>query len=234
MIFVISGPNKTAKTTLGLTAPKPLRHYDLDLGFERAAHRFSGQAITSTRYTSPAQGIDILQGKVKLRSTKALHGIRELWEQFVEDYVTALQDERWATHMIDTGSQLWEICHRGYLQELQERTPSANRQSLMPVEYGEPNARMRAMYYAAQTYGRNLIITHYLKPEYKDVLTDKGKESMETGVMIMDGYKHTIGLCDVAVATYLRGNVPFCRIDFCGWDLRAQEMEMEEPTWDKI
>ena len=249
-ILIVVGDNKTGKTTLALSGPKPLRHYDLDLGYERASHRFNGQEIVSSRYAAPAQGIDILQGKVKLRPKKALHGVRELWEQWVEDYVTALQDEHWVSHAIDTGSQLWETCHRGFLQEKQEAqlerglaAKETLRESLMPIEYGEPNARMRAMYYAARTYGRNLIITHYLKPEYQDVLTEKGKESMTTGKMIMDGYKHTDGLCDVEVWTYVsdesgnenaQGNVPWCRISLCGLDLRAQGMRIKEPTWGKI
>lgn len=239
-ILVISGDNKTTKTTLALSGPKPLRHYDLDLGYERASHRFNGQEILSTRYTTPAQGVDILQGKVRVRSRNVLHGVRELWDQWVEDYITALRDDHWVTHAIDTGSQLWETCHRGFLQEQQEAQLRENpatkdvKETLGTYGYAEPNARMRAMYAAARTYGRNLIITHYLKPEYQDIITEKGIQSGTTGRMIMDGYKHTIGLCDIAVTTFLRDNVPFCRIDFCGLDLRAQGMELKEPTWDKI
>lgn len=108
------------------------------------------------------------------------------------------------------------------------------RESLMPIEYGEPNARMRATIYAARTYNRNLVLTHYERPEYQDILTEKGKDSMATGRMEMDGFKHTGGLADIVVYTYLLDNVPWCKVLLCGLDLRLQGMELKEPTWDSI
>jgi hypothetical protein len=215
--------------------------YDFDLGSDRAVPRFQDEVdmdlIVVKKYPIPPQGVYLDEkGKVSIRKDAKVRGVREVWERFLQDYVTAVMDPGFESHLIDTGTQCWECCHRSFLQEKQEAQPANERlrERLLPVEYGEPNARMKAVIYTARTYSRNLIITHYQRELYREVLTDRGLEERRTGEFELDGFKYTNGLVDMSVVTSVLGNVPHCKVDLCGLDLRLQGMELIEPTYQKI
>lgn len=245
MILAIRGPNKTCKTTLGLTFPKPLMHFDLDLGFDRAAPRFKEDIdtglIVSKRYPAPLKVAISDKGEVTLRfSERKVVGVRELWEEFTQDFIEALVGPQFKTLMIDTGTVLWEITHRAFLQEKQEAQKPEDinkqglRERLLPVEYGEPNSRMRAVFHGCRTYEKNLVLTHFEREKIQEKLTDRGVVEERTGIFELDGFKHTGDIVDIQVATYLNKNVPHCKVELCGLAIAFQGAELEEPSYDKI
>ena len=221
MRVAICGPEGSWKSSMGLTWPKPLRHFDIDVGgFERAT--WSGLAspridltnIESKSYRVPMSAEKLMsapQGKPTVRFPKRVIGYRETWQDIVVDFVAACQDPKIKSIQMDSSTGLWEVCHKGYLQEKQEiqlaqgikEDAEKFRERLQPVEF--PNDRMNQLVYTAQSYGKNLIMIHYPKDEYARMPNSKGDmEDQKTGKLIIDGFKHTEKIIDIVIWTELK------------------------------
>ncbi|MCK4414927.1 MAG: AAA family ATPase [Candidatus Eisenbacteria sp.] len=225
-IVAVCGEEGTGKTTMGLTFPKPIRHFDVDVGgYRRAIWRLSAEGTESKGYPKPIQ-LDKLKGSVTTpASTRALipkkvEGMKELWQMIVDDFVAACQDTEVKTIIIDSATLLWNICHSSHLQMLQERQlfrwnndpQTKNRQfdendyreRLQPMEYGPANDRMRTILHTARSFSKNLVLVHYPTDEYGTIPSGKSDGSMvegKTGNIILDGFKETKKLVDLVVWT---------------------------------
>lgn len=212
MIIALWGNEKSWKTTMALTWPKPIYHFDLDVGgFDRAAWRIDTEGITSKSYPTPIQMEKLLGVKkegVSIKFPKKIFGIKEVWQQIVIDFVEAVGKAEVKTIVIDSATQLWSLCHRARLQELQEiqvakakgnMNDNDLRERLQPIEYAEPNDRMRTLIYTARSYGKNLVLTHYPRDIYGSKVTDRGIEEYKTGDIEPDGFKDTQKLVDAVI-----------------------------------
>ncbi len=212
MITALWGKEKSWKTTMALTWPKPIFHFDLDVGgYDRAAWRLNTDDIESKSYPTPIQ-MEKLMGQVKdgvtIKFPKKLLGIKEVWQQIVIDFVAAVSRPEIQTVVMDSATQLWSLCHRGRLQELQEVQVAKSkgnisdndlRERLQPIEYAEPNDRMRTLIYTARSYGKHLVLTHYPRDVYGQKVTERGIEDYKTGDIEPDGFKDTQKLVDIVI-----------------------------------
>lgn len=256
-ILGIEGDDKSGKTSLLLTAPRPLHHMDLDVGgFRRARHRFQNpdgsiqSGITSTPYYLPRQAVvdQLRQGSRQtsgkapsvLKPTSILRGYKELWYQMLTDYADKLEDPNIQTIGFDSWVQVWELCRFAYLQEIQERgaTSGKIRESLLQIEYGEPNARMRQLLYAAREMDKNLVLTHYMTEERQDRLVDGSVVSVVVGWKHA-GWRYLDKEADVVVRTEMRPDkngklTPWGTIRINGLALDATGTDLPNPTWTQI
>ena len=211
MIVALWGPEKSWKTTVALSFPRPIVHMDLDVGgFDRAAWRLDTDGIESKSYPTPIQ-MDKLIGQKKegvtIRFPKKIVGVKEVWQQIVIDFIEAVNKPEVKTLVLDSSTQLWSICHRGRLQELQEiqvaKSPKISenelRERLQPIEYGEPNDRMRSLIYTARSFRKHLVLTHYPRDIYAQRATDRGIQDYKTGDIEPDGFKETQRLVDIVI-----------------------------------
>ena len=250
IIFGLWGEDKSCKTTLALTFPKPLIHIEFDIGgFDRAIYRFNNDyqsgLIKHEKYPMPFQIGTIDPTQLTTRPSKIIVGVKELWYKFLINYIQHLDDPVLATIVIDTGTLLWEICCSGYLQEKQEIQLDARgsllpneklRVSLLPIEYREPNIRMRGIIYQAKAHGKHLVLAHHSRDEYGP-MPEKGGGIVEakTGRKERAGWNPLGDGADVIVHTYWdnKANKPFCKVELA--EVKALEgMVFEEPTFDKI
>ena len=101
-------------------------HYEFDIGgYARAAWRFTPAQlalITNKQFATPIQ-LEKLKGSPNATSRlpKKIIGVKELWQQFVIDYVETVQKPDISTIIFDSSTKLWNIVTRAYLQELQEK-----------------------------------------------------------------------------------------------------------------
>ena len=229
-IVAICGDEGSGKTTMALSFPSPLRHFDIDVGgYRRAAWRMVTEGVTTKAYPRPVQ-INKLLGQQKdeassrMNFPKKVEGMKELWQDIVTDFVAACQDAEVATIVLDSATMLWTICHSGVLQEVQERQlyrwknnsetrnrpfdENEYRERLLPVEYGPANDRMRQLLHTARSFHKNLVITHYPADEYGTIPDGKGNiVEGKTGIKIMDGFKETLKLSDLVVWTSIKETV---------------------------
>ncbi len=243
-IVAICGDEGTGKTTMALTFPKKLRHFDVDVGgYRRAIWRLPSEGVESKGYPRPIQ-VDKLMGtqgtpSTRLAIPKKVEGMKELWQSIVTDFVAACTNADVKTIVIDSATLLWNICHSSHLQELQERQLSKHksqnpnrpfdeneyRERLQPMEYGPANDRMRTILHTARSYQKNLVLTHYPTDEYGVVADSKGNMvEGKTGKKIIDGFKETLKLVDLVVWASVKETIrdgitekqPVCKITKCG------------------
>ena len=245
-VIVLWGDEGTWKTTFGLSYPKPLVHIETDVGgYNRAAWRIDTKGIVTTTYLPPLPMEESGARKITVKFPKKLIGVKELWQQIFVDYVKACRDPKVATIVIDSATELWTICHRGYLQELQEGQIASGmaeakiRENLIPVEYSDPNARMRQLINAAKSYEKNLVLTHYSKDVYKTVQKGDKSESMPSGEIKPDGFKDTGKLVDLIVRLEFnkQGEVEATIVKKCalaGMGTTALGMSLPEPSYQGL
>ena len=239
-VVAICGEEKTGKTTMALTFPKPLVHYDIDVGgFRRASWRLSTTDIVSRSYPKPIQ-IEKMLGSTSTRAVqpKKVVGVKELWQQIVQNFVDDCMNPDIRSIVLDSATLLWNIAHNSYLQELQEkqlaqhlaktRTPFNEddyRERLQPIEYGPANDRMRTLLHTARTFQKNLVLVHYPTDEYGAVPDGRGNiVEGRTGKKVIDGFKETSKLADLVLWTYIKESKvdkstisqPYAKITLCG------------------
>ena len=262
MIIAPWGDEKTSKTTFALSFPKPLYHFDIDVGgYERAAWRIQTDGITTERYSQQMQveeltnsmmGNQVTKTKdsITIKFPKKVVGMRELWQKIITDYIKVLSDPKYQTIVFDSFTQMWNICHKAHLQEKQEKqlsegmkdTDSKFRSSLKSIEYGTPNDRMRAVIYNARSTGKNLVLNHYPRDVYGVRVNNKGEsEDYRTGQETLDGFKEVAKLIDIAVRTQSRfvdkKKVVDITITTCGLPglgFKAEGMKLPTPDYQGI
>jgi len=240
LVITIWGEEKTGKSTLALTFPTPIYHFDLDVGgFARAAWRFKNKDIRSKPYVAHDELEKLLKGDITVKAGRRVLGMKELWQEIIVDYAKVLQDTAIATVVMDSGTQLWSICHSAFLQEKQEAQGKVAdgdlRERLQPMEYGAPNARMRSIIYAARSYKKNLVITHYPRDIYITQVNSDGKVvDVKSGKIEPDGFKENRRLTDLEISTFIdKSGAPRSIITRSGISMEALNIELE-PTYDAI
>jgi len=261
MIFGIWGEDKTGKTSLALTAPKPLVFMEFDIGgFNRAIWRFDGDyksnLIKYESYPMPMQFGTFDPSRLELRPSKVVVGMKELFYRWASAYIKHLQDSSIASIVIDTATLLYSITCDSYLQEKQETQldPKGNllpneklRVQLAQIEYREPNNRMRGIIYNAKVASKNLILVHHARDEYKPMLQRNGAiANAATGKRERAGFATLGDSADVIAYTWWQNTEldpktkeivkpakPFCRVELAGVK-PLEGMAFQEPTFDKI
>jgi hypothetical protein len=242
MIFGLWGDDKTGKTTLALSFPKPMLYQEIDIGgFERAKSKFlpeinSGQVIVK-KYIMPLQFGNLDVAKLQITPSKKVVGMRELYYQILADYVIALRDPNIKTIVVDTGTLLWEITTDAYLQEKQEAQPDKLRAQLTELEYKEPNIRMRGFVYNAKAMDKHLVLTHHSREEYANAMVNGQSTKAPTGRKERSGWKSLGDGADMIVHTYLKGAGKdakyYCQVDLTFTQAMAG-FEMLDPTYEKL
>jgi len=241
IVIAIAGEDKSTKTSVGLTFPKPLAVLETDINtVSRAIHRFQGQDIKVYQFPTPV-GWD----KVTERD------IKSVWINFLTEYKKQLENVAIQAIQIDTSTKLWWICCNAYLQELNEKAKIQGkppRERLQEIEYGEPNNRMASVIYAARAYKKNLILIHHMRGVYQMVMTDNGMKSVEIpGKREMDGFKYTESLVDLEIRVAVKDlptkdsngqtifiKKPIGEISLSGLALEMVGQELVEPTYEKL
>lgn len=221
--------------------------------------------IVSKPYLAPIQmeklmGIQQKPG-VTVRFPRKVEGIKELWQEIIVDIVSICRAPVTKTIMPDSATQLWWICHTGFLQERQEIAiakgvkPEDDNFPGQLIARDFPNNRMRDLVYTVRSFGKHLIMTHYPKDVYANRVTDKGIESYATGEITPDGFRHTVTLDDVVIWCYVEPdkrreivkgvpnpdyNKPTPRAQISlkcglsGMGMKAVGLELPEPSYDGL
>jgi len=197
MIFGGWGEDKSAKSTLALSFPKPMVYMEFDIGgFRRACRNlphlpikdwYDQKLIKYEAYPLPMTFGKFDPSKLELKPSRLVVGMKELFYKFASNYVKHLQDPNVATIVIDTATILKTVTDDAYLQEIQEiqmetmnpqtgldKNNKPLRTQLQQIEYKEPNNRTRGIYYNAKSHGKHLVLTHHARDEYKPMLQRDG------------------------------------------------------------
>ena len=250
MIISIEGQEATGKTTLAYTAPYPIVGISFDLGDRRAIYGtkypeyFAGMEVAIIEHSrelaeeayKKATGNDITIFQLRMpvqMETGKLSGCIELWDKFIGLLVKAIEDSTISTVVVDTMTLARKLKADAHLQEAQKR--DVGRQQLIQIEYGPVNDAIRNIYNYAQSTGKNLVATHHLQDEYKNVPGIGGRtESMPTGNMVLEGYNKTLQAVDLGVRMEKRKGELFGKLLKVGDNLSLEGQELANPNWNSI
>jgi len=252
MIVGIWGEDKSCKTTLALTAPKPMVFMELDIGgFDRAIYRFQDEfnrgLIRYEAYPLPMTFGRFDPSTLTVRPSRIVVGMKELFYQWASKYINHLRNPEIASIVIDTFTLHYGVTCDCYLQEKQELQLPLKadgkgsdgkelRSQLLQIEYREPNTRIRGIIYNAKAAKKNLILVHHARDEYKPQPQRDGSiASSPTGKRERAGFSTLGDSADVIVKAYWddgKGK-PFCKVELA--EVKTLEgMVFEEPSFAKI
>ena len=184
MIIAIKGENFTGKSGFGFGCPPGISWHETDIGgYERSIPKFEllnpniRGDIEYNAYPTPQQ---FQLRDLGLDTSPRLYGIKELWYEFVRNFITAIDNSYVNTIVVDTFSQLYPICCDAYLQEKQEAQEVNGvlprdkfyREQLIQIEYRTVNQRMHAIFDVVATTKKVLIITHHMSDVWGQVQKD--------------------------------------------------------------
>lgn len=241
VVVKIEGEVGTGKTSLSLTFPEPIQHFDTDIGgFDRAAWRFKDKidsgAIRSKSYHLPDSGpngekltaTDVLRAISGRRAINTAMGAREIWNSLFDDYGNALDDPSVSTIVFDSWTRVWRLCTSAYREEI-------GAVGLMPRDYGVPNNRMTALLDIGRKYNKNIVLVVHMDNEYKDIPGSDGQiKSVSTGRRIPDQWKLTDNLVDIMLTSQLDDNIPVVAVKQSKLMLDLTGMVYREPSWGQI
>lgn len=249
-IIGIWGEDKSCKTTLALTFPKPLIFMEFDIGgFDRAIYRFQKdfdtKLIRYEAYPMPIQIGKFDPATLTVKPSKIIVGMKELFYHWLTRYIKHLENPEVASIVIDTATLLYSITCDSYLQEKQEIQFDLNgnllpneklRTQLLQVEYREPNNRMRGIIYNAKVYKKHLVLVHHARDEYGPVRQKDGTVAQgATGKRERAGFATLGDSADVIVHTYWdnKEQKPYCKVELA--EVKALEgMVFREPSYEII
>jgi len=221
VIISLEGVRKTTKSTFGLSAPPKIVFFNFDLGVDRV----------EPRYRPPEGTVTVIDyGTLAITNKKKQTAfVQKEWNRLLKEYNDALEDPEVQTVVFDTFTAVWELRRLAYLAELNddaEKRGESQRRNLMPQEYFIPNTDMKMILTQAKIHNKHLILIHHLKEVYK--------EGKPTGEMEADGFKYTGDLADVILQSNKKDGKPVYTVKDCGLTLRAEGLEIEEPTFQKV
>jgi hypothetical protein len=257
MIVSLEGEEATGKTTFAYTAPLKIVGFSFDMGTERAlfgsmAKLFNGLKVGTVPYRQGEaeqwRDYDItvyeLPPPIQLDST-LVHGCIDLWDYFVGLYVAAVQDPLVRTLVVDTMTIARRVKADAHLEGLQHDALNPDgslkpneklRRQLIQVEWGPANDATRNLYTTPKGLKKNLIATHHLTDERKDLPGKDGaiQQGVLTGRRILEGYSQTNRYVDVAIRMEKAGKAIIGTLVKCGYDIGQEGTPLNNPTWNSV
>ncbi len=161
---------KRGKSRFMLTAKKPLAVFDVD-------HSAAG-VMESTAFKELAADMGFTNVDIRVFPfyyDPALQPeCKAQWDAFQDQYVACMQGDYFASIGIDTQDELLQM----------QRSAWFGMDSVMPVEYKNPNAEFRNLFKLYHKYGKNLIVTTKMGKEY----VNKGAKGEWTGGYVPKGF----------------------------------------------
>lgn len=192
LVISAGGLPKAGKNHFAYTAPDPIKVYCFNGGASFVASKFKDKKIEIHNFTLPI-----------IEDTEQQWAL-PVWNEFYAEFNTDVASKKFATLVLDTGSEVENFCRQATLEEMQDEKP--NKKKLATNEYLARNLRMNAIFARTRNAGINLISLQYMRDEWIKI---PGSERAEpTGKLVLDGWNQTEAQADVnlLIESKLRGN----------------------------
>ena len=141
IIASIEGTDKTGKSHLALTAPRPIMYIDLDVGTEGVIHKFEGEDLMVYQVEQPE----------RLGSSQELMGrYGEIWAT-VQDKISEALAMNEGTLIIDTFTEAYDICRLAHFGKMSQ---------VQPHQYGVAYADLREVMRKVHQSKMSCILLH--------------------------------------------------------------------------
>ena len=227
-IHLVMGDAGTGKSTYALSGEGQVDYYELDVGSAyRAMEAMNLPENKVNLHTYPPPLTNLIEPERTSTinpavpiSVHRLEGWRELFWQFIKDYLEGLKGPGYP--VFDTETKMWLMTRQAFLQEVQESV-SGEKERLNSLAYTEPNARYDQVITAAKSRGKDLIMIAHEKEVWEG---DK-----PTGRFIHDGKKEAANLADITLRFKVVNKKPVAEIMKAGaGGMELVGRKLEEPT----
>jgi hypothetical protein len=212
IVMSVEGMEKKGKTHLAMTAPAPIAYFDLDIGAEGVVNKFEDR-IAGT-WPPP---------ELKYKDATDHPQWRGIWEAYVKAYRTALGSKDVRSLVVDTATELWEMCRLAYF---------GRAEVILPNQYGPVNKAFRELI-TKDTYNSNksVVFVHRQKDEYVGTINrNTGKEvSVRTGRVKRAGFADMGYLMQVLVETTRDKDGFHLKVKDCGPNKEVNGEVYDEP-----
>lgn len=208
-VTAMYGRDKSGKTHLGLTWPKPVL-LDNDRRYYWLREKFS-----AAQFVECAVPVS-LNGQVLVTNERA-------WQDHQEKLSQALQGPA-ETVIIDTFTTLRAIAF--------EVTPSVEKVKQVPFNRSWSNQRLRECVIAARHYKKHLVLVHYAAPEYST--GQRTEDRHPTGRDQLRGWADITYLADLVLHLQRTGPASLATIESCAWTKAAHGLVVPEPSYQAI
>lgn len=191
LILSLDGKPFTGKTHFMLTAPRPLKVFNIDFGLEGVVE---GMADAGWDFDG-VEVEDYTLEKAPVTNAHAIESARQLIAKFRASWASTLKRTERQTIGLDTGSEFWQLFRLAALGKL-EQVP--------PMRYVQVNRIFRDLLNQVYQTPHSLVIVHRVKDRYDTKITDEGKEvsSRVPGEVERDGFKEIDGIVQVSLDTW--------------------------------
>lgn len=230
-ILTVEGLQKTGKTNLLKSVPKPVLYINYDDG---------SQGVIEGMPKDNTEGVHIKRLKLEEKENQQYYV--DTFLEVKNLIFAAVQSSYFRSTFIDTGKDYYAHMRLAEFGKL-DKVP--------PMRYGPINRSMKRLFAWHRDNCKNLIIVHRIGDEHKSVVGENGKEiSIPTGNKIMDGWKQTRFETDIhlklwksdeysgierfrAMVTDCRTNTELEGIELSGSEINfANIVELAYPYWD--
>ena len=147
IIASIEGTDKTGKSHLALTSPRPIMNIDLDVGTEGVIHKFQGQDLMVYQVEQPE----------RLGSSQELMArFGEIWATIQEKVNEALAINE-GTLIIDTFTEAYDVCRLAHFGKMSQ---------VQPHQYGVAYADLREIMRKVHQSKMSAIFLHKLQKNF--------------------------------------------------------------------
>ena len=147
IIASIEGTDKTGKSHLALTAPRPIMYIDLDVGTEGVIHKFQGEDLMVYQVQQPE----------RLGSSQELMGrYGEIWTT-VQDKISEALSMNEGTLIIDTFTEAYDICRLAHFGKMSQ---------VQPHQYGVAYADLREIMRKVHMSKMSCILLHKMQNNF--------------------------------------------------------------------
>lgn len=193
LVANVYGRWKSGKNHLCFTAPGPISIQSFDEGLEGVVEKFNkNKKIHKAVYELQNQPGEANREAVQKEAER-------LWDKFVDDYMDAIHSTSIRTHIIDQGTEVWELLRLANWGQL-----TANSQ-----HYSKINPIFRRLIRAAMDTDKNVLFIHKMKEEWKE---GAGGKQSKTGAWELAGMKEVPYLVQVNIQCWREDGlaVPDC------------------------
>ena len=212
LIVSVEGLEKRGKTHFAMTAPPPIAYFDMDIGAEGVVNKFEDRLAGT--WPPP---------ELKYKETTEHAQWRAVWEAYVKAYRVALGSKEVRSLVVDTATELWELCRLAHFGKAEV---------ILPNQYGPVNKAFRELI-TKDTYNSNKIVvfTHRQKDEYVGTINrNTGKEiSVRTGRVKRAGFADMGYLMQVLVETTRDKDGFHLLVKDCGPNKEINGEVLDEP-----
>lgn len=235
VIASIFGAQKTGKTSLSLTWPKPIIALNLDMGLDELF------------MTRPELFGDVQQKKLAMNELTDPETWGVLLNEFHDAYLDALAyaDDVGGTVVVDTTTQLWQVVQcvkiehvrAARLEKAMTRTYKGNNAETYRAEAIERAEKPSQLdWQQANSFMGGLLRRPFHLERVSAVYINRAKPlydgTQKTDVLEYHGFGEMPAIVQVHIETYKKGGNHFARINDCRFNSELAGVEIVDPSFE--